>query len=551
MAQHDMNIANQGFPATRADLNNALQALASNNSGTSAPSTTFANQWWYDTTNNKLYIRNEANNAWIQVAVLDQTNAEWQIITGVVQAKDGDGLALKTDDGTTRVFLKDDGNVGIGDTSPESNTNFTALTVSSTASTGGGQVYVQSSSVSSVFGADNTSDPKSIVQTVTNHPLILGTNNAERVRVDTSGRVGIGGTPNTNWRNDIANQEVLMLGTEATVFADGGVTTQLVNNAFINNSDTFLNISTRGASQYYQYQGAHKWYTAASASAGSNINTEMTTPKMTLDIDGNLVVGENTAAGVTNGTGAYIAASNGQFYASSSSSHFFNKQADGAVLIFRSAGVSEGNVSISGSTTSYNGGHLSRWSQLADGSEDTSIVKGTVMTNLDQMAVWHHEAVSAQDAVYQDVTIPAVEEVLDDEGNVITEAQPERIEQQLVTEAVEAKDAYTEENEQLNCMAISSVEGDPNVAGVFVNWDPDDDGFNDMNVGMTGDMVIRIAKGVTIARGDLLMSAGDGTAKPQDDDIVRSKTIAKVTSTNVSHTYDDESFCVPCVLMAC
>jgi len=68
---------------------------------------------------------------------------------------------------------------------------------------------------------------------------------------------------------------------------------------------------------------------------------------------------------------------------------------------------------------------------------------------------------------------------------------------------------------------------------------------------MTGDMVIRIAKGVTIARGDLLMSAGDGTAKPQDDDIVRSKTIAKVTSTNVSHTYDDESFCVPCVLMAC
>ena len=102
-----MNIANQGFPATRADLNNALQALASNNSGTSAPSTTFANQWWYDTQNNKLYIRNEANNAWIQVAVLDQTNNEWQITTGVVQAKDGDGLALKTDDGTTRFFIKD------------------------------------------------------------------------------------------------------------------------------------------------------------------------------------------------------------------------------------------------------------------------------------------------------------------------------------------------------------------------------------------------------------------------------------------------------------
>jgi hypothetical protein len=67
----------------------------------------------------------------------------------------------------------------------------------------------------------------------------------------------------------------------------------------------------------------------------------------------------------------------------------------------------------------------------------------------------------------------------------------------------------------------------------------------------TGDFVIRIAGDVTVERGDLLMSAGDGTAKPQDDDIIRSKTIAKVTSTNVSCTYEDGSYCVPCVLMAC
>ncbi len=110
-----MNIANQGFPATRADLNNALQALATNSSGTSAPSTTFANQWWYDTTNNKLYIRNEANNAWIQVAVLDQTNNEWQITTGQISASDGDGLVFKTDDGTTRVTLSDGGDVTFAD----------------------------------------------------------------------------------------------------------------------------------------------------------------------------------------------------------------------------------------------------------------------------------------------------------------------------------------------------------------------------------------------------------------------------------------------------
>ena len=147
------------------------------------------------------------------------------------------------------------------------------------------------------------------------------------------------------------------------------------------------------------------------------------------------------------------------------------------------------------------------------------------MTNLNAMAVWSHDAAEAQDAVSDRV------------GN-------------LVSRASDAVEAHTEDNEQLNCMAVSSTEGDANVAGVFVNWDDDDD-FNDMNIAMTGDMVIRIARGTTVARGDLLMSAGDGTAKPQGEDIVRSKTIAKVTSTYVSNTYDDGSFCVPCVLMAC
>jgi hypothetical protein len=116
MAQHDMNIANQGFPATRADLNNALQALVSNSSGATAPSTTFANQWWYDTTNNKMYLRNEANNAWIEVFALDQTNNEWQLVTGQISAADGDGIAFKTDDGTTRVTLDDSGNLMVSKT---------------------------------------------------------------------------------------------------------------------------------------------------------------------------------------------------------------------------------------------------------------------------------------------------------------------------------------------------------------------------------------------------------------------------------------------------
>jgi hypothetical protein len=51
MAQHDMNIANQGFPAFRSDLNNALSAINSSHSGSSTPSGAVAGTIWLDTTN--------------------------------------------------------------------------------------------------------------------------------------------------------------------------------------------------------------------------------------------------------------------------------------------------------------------------------------------------------------------------------------------------------------------------------------------------------------------------------------------------------------------
>ncbi len=183
---------------------------------------------------------------------------------------------------------------------------------------------------------------------------------------------------------------------------------------------------------------------------------------------------------------------------------------DGTLVSFYQGGTQEGTISVSGTTVSYNGAHLSRWSQIPgidphDETERPEILRGTVMSNLDEMCDW---------------ICPALGDCQD--------------------------------NEQLNKTKISDVEGDKNVAGIFQGWDDDDDTWvNDFYLAMTGDFVIRIAAGTTVERGDLLMSAGDGTAKPQDDDIIRSKTIAKVTSTNVSCTYEDGSYCVPCVLMAC
>lgn len=74
MSQHDYTISNQTSSSARTDINNALKALASTNSGTTAPSTTYANMLWYETDTNTLWIRNEANNAWLRMAYVDQSN---------------------------------------------------------------------------------------------------------------------------------------------------------------------------------------------------------------------------------------------------------------------------------------------------------------------------------------------------------------------------------------------------------------------------------------------------------------------------------------------
>jgi len=73
MAQHDYIISNQTFPSYRTDHNNSLSAIVSNNSGATEPSTTYAYQWWYDTSSNILKLRNADNDAWINIGTFNQT----------------------------------------------------------------------------------------------------------------------------------------------------------------------------------------------------------------------------------------------------------------------------------------------------------------------------------------------------------------------------------------------------------------------------------------------------------------------------------------------
>jgi hypothetical protein len=298
----------------------------------------------------------------------------------------------------------------------------------------------------------------------------VSTDGTERVRVDASGNVGIGTSSPT--RPLEVNGSIQTGGVFSTGFirceGDGTAASPSIQPG--NDGDTgFFRPATN---------------TIGFTTAGSEA--------MRIDASGNLLVGMTTAVATNNGS-----------YISPTGFISIGRATDATLMQFASGGTVEGSISVSGTTVSFNGGHLSRWAQTTT-AKDESLVKGTVLSNLDEMNVY-----------------------TDAGGNPV-------------------------ENEQLNKVKVSDVEGDANVAGVFVNWQHDEaHNVDEINMAMTGDMIIRIAQGVTVQRGDLLMSAGDGTAKPQGDDIVRSKTVAKVTSTHVTCTYADGSFCVPCVLMAC
>ncbi len=130
MSQHDFNIANQSFPNTRSDINNALVALATNSSGAAAPSTTNAFMNWADSGNDIMKLRNEANSDWIS---LFKTDGVQQYASGSTAAlpafskaddvdtglyfPSADNIAIATG-GTGRLYIDSSGNVGLNNATP-------------------------------------------------------------------------------------------------------------------------------------------------------------------------------------------------------------------------------------------------------------------------------------------------------------------------------------------------------------------------------------------------------------------------------------------------
>jgi len=236
MAQHDYVIDNQSFPATRTDLNNVLQAIVSNNSGTSAPSTTFANQIWYDSSANILYIRNEDNDANIPLMQFDQSADVAATLATVIDILDASGtdqagtaltiragagtgtgaggsIIFQTADGAgstgssvnshaTQVTITDDGKVGIGTSTPEQLLNV-AGAGSRIYLTGGnedidmdgtanGQISIDGNGYRGAIALNDTA--MNIYHNSSGRSIIFGTDETERMRINAAGRVMIGTT---------------------------------------------------------------------------------------------------------------------------------------------------------------------------------------------------------------------------------------------------------------------------------------------------------------------------------------------------------------------
>jgi len=158
--------------------------------------------------------------------------------------------------------------------------------------------------------------------------------------------------------------------------------------------------------------------------------------------------------------------------------------ADGDMMRFQQGGTTEGTIVVSGSTVSYNG--FSGNHESSGINSSTPI--GTVVSTIDELDVYS--------------------ETQTDKGN--DKPNPKAGQ----TRADHAK------------IKISDTEGDTRVYGILNSFNADGKAIV-TSVGIGSIKVTGACNG-----GDLLESNGDGTAKVQSDDIVRSKTIGKVTIGN-------------------
>jgi hypothetical protein len=168
---------------------------------------------------------------------------------------------------------------------------------------------------------------------------------AERMRLNSSGNLGLGVTPSayqSGWTG------IQILGTGANIKSNGSITIDVASNT----TGDFKYATTSLASTYRQTLGQHQWFNAPSGTAGNAITF---TQAMTLDASGNLLVGKTSTNGATVGV-ELLPSGLSTFTRSGGYPLYVRRNTnDGDLVVWiNNAGSVVGAVTISGSTTTYN-----------------------------------------------------------------------------------------------------------------------------------------------------------------------------------------------------
>ena len=182
---------------------------------------------------------------------------------------------------------------------------------------------------------------------VSNAPLLFGTNNTERARIDASGNLGLGVTPSA-WGTA---RTALQIKNGAALQSDANANLYLSSNTYLNSSSNDIYISTNEAASYTQVDGTHRWYTAASGTAGTTVSFSET---MRIDSSGNLLVGK-TAFGTSN-LGAEIRPDGQVNVTRNGNTTMFLRRntSDGSIVAFSRDATGVGSISVTTSATAYN-----------------------------------------------------------------------------------------------------------------------------------------------------------------------------------------------------
>jgi hypothetical protein len=234
-------------------------------------------------------------------------------------------------------LIKDaSGNVGIGDTSPAAYGSFRTLSVKGTTTSAGGLIDLKTSDNASILQIYNT-NALAVINQSSNLPLAFNTNSTERMRLDSSGNLGLGVTPSA-WNSSLKALQIQTTG----IAANNGSFANFSYNTYYDSVGYKYQISAAALMYQQNNSSGHIWYTAPSGTAGNAITF---TQAMTLDASSNLTVAARGAvASGSSSSPSHGLRITGSGNTSSNNGGFFNVR---MVTLNGDGGSNSGNTFVS------------------------------------------------------------------------------------------------------------------------------------------------------------------------------------------------------------